>query len=140
MTTRHYLCAIALCASVSACGQAHSGAVQEIRVPEGMGYPLDARHLSADSMTAMKLKALAGAAAEIADSLGVLPTSMEAILSLRRKTVHLSPTTEWAVDGWGHPFVVVLHADRKSLLIQSYGQDGSSGGGDDMFEIVRLRQ
>lgn len=102
-------------------------------------YEVDRRPMSPDSQTTIKLHALSEAAREIADSARKLPESMERILELRRETVHISPQPWWTTDGWGRPFLFSLDADRKTLLLLSRGADGEVGGGDDSFDVVRLR-
>lgn len=138
MTARRQLCAIALCATVTACLRPQSHAAQAIRAPDGMGYPIDARHLSPDSMTMAKLVALAGVAREFADSAKRLPKSIDEVLAFRRASEYISPRPEWAVDGWNRPLLFVLHANREVLLLLSRGVDGEVGGADDLFQFVRL--
>ena len=63
---------------------------------------------------------------------------MEELLRFRRQTVHISPQPEWAIDGWGRPFLFSLHGRGKVLLLLSVGPDGQVGGGDDLFDVVRM--
>lgn len=94
---------------------------------------------SADSVTIRNIFFLTEAAREIADSTGALPRSVQDVLRLRRKPVNRSPQQWMTIDGWGRPIQYSLQADERALLLLSLGRDGAFGGGDDRFDVVRLR-
>lgn len=102
-------------------------------------YP-DTTFATPESSTRARLKLLATVASEIGDLTGELPSSMDAILALRRGSEYANPKPEWAIDGWGRSIRIVRHADRTPLLIISLGPDGVIGGADDYFVIVRSRR
>lgn len=110
------------------------------RIPVLTRYPVDRAEVRPDSLTAVKLDALADAAREFADSESRLPESMQELLAFRRESPYVSPRPEWGVDGWNRQIIFALHANREVLLLLSRGGDGEIGGTDDLFQIVgRLR-
>lgn len=110
-------------------------------IPLLTSYPVDRAAVRPDSLTVIKLEALAGVAREFADSTQRLPHSIAELLAFRRESEYTNPRPDWAVDAWNRPVVFVLHANRGALLLLSRGADGEVGGADDIFLLVRhLRQ
>lgn len=96
-------------------------------------HSLENLRLSSESDTRVAFGALHAALRDYTRTNAIPPSSLDAVLTLRRANSFTQPTREWLLDGWGKP--IVLNRLNHSYELRSAGPDGRFGNSDDLVSI-----